>query len=757
MREYYDLWDRFSVPLSWRGPLKERVRRRVDPRRRSVPADAQRHAAVRAVADDPGAARRIRRHSVGGAVPAAAAARVPLRRLRRLHLRRVAAHAAQADGPARPRAGRAGGRRRPARDRRRRRGGAGAPSAGRVRSGWRSRVRWSGRSTRAQLLDHLAALPRRRASRRSTRTTGSSPSRPSRPRKAVITCRDSGGPAELVDATASTRSACATRRPRLAWPCGGCATMRRWRQLGARAQAAPRLGPRRRMSWSSSERPSPKLAPVSRELIACRTESPRSAHRQEGHAGHRRLRPDRGRRPRHGRPVGRQGQLGADADPRRAAAARADPFSLVAVNVDSGYEDYRHDLIAQTCDARGWELPRRAHRRSARSWTTCSIRRDTPCSLCARLRRGVLYRLRREVGATKIALGHHADDFIETLLLNLFFAGALKAMPARLVSDNGAHVVIRPLVYVSERGDAGLRDRSAACRSSAAAVRRAATSACSGSASSGSSAISNGSTRASSVRCCGRWATSCRATCWGGPRRRRVPRAGRAGRDGRWQRPGPRRAEPAGAAWGAGTRRRLWIPRKKVRGRARLRAVIQRVVSARVLVDGQNVGEIGPGMLVLVGVSRRDGPADAQYVAAKTREAPHLRRRAGEDEPIRCPRRAAPCWSCLSSRCTADCRKGRRPSFDEAAEPALGRQLYEDVVRELRANGVHNRGRASSRRGCRWSWSTTVRSRCCSTASGGSEGRGWLRGSRRRRGTTGGRRGRFVSGVTSRGERERHD
>jgi tRNA 2-thiocytidine biosynthesis protein TtcA len=124
-------------------------------------------------------------------------------------------------------------------------------------------------------------------------------------------------------------------------------------------------------------------------------------------------------------------------------------FSLVAVNVDSGYKEYKHDLIAKTCEARGWEY-RIEHTGIGEVIDDILDADQTPCSLCARLRRGVLYRVAREVGATKIALGHHADDFIETLLLNLFFAGTLKAMPAKLVSDDGAHVVIRPLVFVGE-------------------------------------------------------------------------------------------------------------------------------------------------------------------------------------------------------------------------------------------------------------------------------------------------------------------
>src|SRR6476469_111440 len=124
-------------------------------------------------------------------------------------------------------------------------------------------------------------------------------------------------------------------------------------------------------------------------------------------------------------------------------------FSLIAVNVDSGYKDFKHGVIAKTCEERGWEY-RIEHTSIGYVMDDILDAGATPCSLCARLRRGVLYRIATEVGATKIALGHHLDDFVETLLLNLFFAGALKAMPARLVSDNGRYVVIRPLAYVWE-------------------------------------------------------------------------------------------------------------------------------------------------------------------------------------------------------------------------------------------------------------------------------------------------------------------
>jgi tRNA 2-thiocytidine biosynthesis protein TtcA len=124
-------------------------------------------------------------------------------------------------------------------------------------------------------------------------------------------------------------------------------------------------------------------------------------------------------------------------------------FSLVAINVNSGYTGFRHDLVSEACAARGWDC-HIEHTTIGAVMDDILDDGETPCSLCARFRRGVLYRLARQVGATKIALGHHLDDFIETVLLNLFFQGSLKAMPARLVSDNAEHIVIRPLVYVTE-------------------------------------------------------------------------------------------------------------------------------------------------------------------------------------------------------------------------------------------------------------------------------------------------------------------
>jgi tRNA 2-thiocytidine biosynthesis protein TtcA len=124
-------------------------------------------------------------------------------------------------------------------------------------------------------------------------------------------------------------------------------------------------------------------------------------------------------------------------------------FSIVGLNVNSGYADFRHDLVTKACADRGWEC-RVEHTTIGAVMDDILDDGDTPCSLCARLRRGVLYRMAAELGATKIALGHHLDDFIETALLNLFFQGSLKAMPARLVSDNRKHIVIRPLVFVTE-------------------------------------------------------------------------------------------------------------------------------------------------------------------------------------------------------------------------------------------------------------------------------------------------------------------
>ncbi len=125
-------------------------------------------------------------------------------------------------------------------------------------------------------------------------------------------------------------------------------------------------------------------------------------------------------------------------------------FSLIAVNVDSGYKDFKHDVIAQHVRGAWLGVPHRAHLDRRGDGRHPRGQRDALLAVRAAAARRALPDRRRRSGATKIALGHHLDDFIETLLLNLFFAGALKAMPARLVSDNGEHVVIRPLAYVGE-------------------------------------------------------------------------------------------------------------------------------------------------------------------------------------------------------------------------------------------------------------------------------------------------------------------